>query len=128
MSVRRKPTRQATLPTLTEAKSDETEAPAVPSLRITDTDSPLEDGESTSHPLDGKLVTATDPYDATMPDELSIVAGETLRVIEAYDDDWCLAERVGRKKGRGIIPQMCIVEKGGVRPNMRFSAYKREMS
>ena len=102
MSTRRKPQRQDTAP----AAASEADAPIIPSLRITDTDSPLEDSKAPAHPLEGKLVTVVDQYDATyvssiprlhfaysdlllsMPDELGVTPGETLRVIEAYDDDW----------------------------------------
>jgi hypothetical protein len=122
MSTRRKPQRQDTAP----AAPSEADAPIIPSLRITDADSPLEDAKAPSHPLEGKLVTVVDQYDATMPDELGVIPGETLRVIEAYDDGWCLAERVGRKKGRGILPQIVVAEKGSLRANTRFSTLMRE--
>lgn len=109
MSTRRKPKQADTLA-----------MPDLPALRITDCDSPVE----TSLPLPGlagKLVSVVQAFDSTMPDELPVAVGETLRVLEVYDDDWCLAERIGRKKGRGILPQGCVSEKQLVEPQKRFS-------
>ncbi|KZV96220.1 hypothetical protein EXIGLDRAFT_733783 [Exidia glandulosa HHB12029] len=109
MSTRRRPN-QAQIPAV----------PDVPTFRVTDCDSPTE----TSSPLPtlaGKLVSVVSPFDSTMPDELPVAVGETLRVIEVYEDDWCLAERIGRKKGRGILPQNCVSEKQLVEPKKRFS-------
>jgi len=57
-----------------------------------------------------------------MPDELEVRLGETLRVLEMYADEWCLAERVGRgKRQRGVLPQFCVQDKEALVPRKRFS-------
>jgi len=38
------------------------------------------------------------------PDELTVAIGETVRVIEVFDDEWALVENSSGK--RGFIPQL----------------------
>lgn len=48
----------------------------------------------------------------SLDDELSIVLGETIRLLEEYEDQWCLVQRVGRKDAdKGIVPRFCLVER-----------------
>ncbi|EJD53120.1 hypothetical protein AURDEDRAFT_133932 [Auricularia subglabra TFB-10046 SS5] len=100
MSQRRRPNQAAAPP-----------VPDVPSVCVTDCDTPAGTSVPVAKKMEGKLVGVVATFESTMPDELPVAIGETLRVVEVYEDDWCLAERVGRKKGRGIVPQACIAEK-----------------
>ncbi|KAI0784402.1 hypothetical protein C8Q75DRAFT_736264 [Abortiporus biennis] len=51
----------------------------------------------------------------SLPDELRINLGETLRLIEEYEDEWCLVQRVGKSEDeRGVIPRFCLQERPDV--------------
>ncbi|KAI8982899.1 hypothetical protein BD414DRAFT_508615 [Trametes punicea] len=48
----------------------------------------------------------------SLADELTIKVGETLRMLEEYEDEWCLVERVGSRSGeRGVVPRFCLKER-----------------
>ena len=48
----------------------------------------------------------------TLADELSIKLGETIRLIEEYEDEWCLVQRVGKPDAeKGVIPRFCHQER-----------------
>ena len=55
-------------------------------------------------------------YVPSLSDELSIRLGETIRMIEEYEDEWCLVQRVGRTDERGVIPRFCLTERQEVIP------------
>lgn len=55
-------------------------------------------------------------YVPSLSDELPIRLGETIRMIEEYEDEWCLAQRVGRTEERGVIPRFCLTERQEVIP------------
>jgi len=56
-------------------------------------------------------------FDPSMEDELSVTVGETVRLVEEYEDEWCLVQRVGRLDAeRGVIPRFCLVERAEVVP------------
>ena len=48
----------------------------------------------------------------TLADELAIKVGEVILMLEEYEDEWCLVERVGKNAGdRGVIPRFCLCER-----------------
>ncbi|KAI0780395.1 hypothetical protein BD413DRAFT_463945 [Trametes elegans] len=48
----------------------------------------------------------------SLADELSVKIGETLRMLEEYEDEWCLVERLGsRSDERGVVPRFCLKER-----------------
>lgn len=55
-------------------------------------------------------------YVPSLNDELPIRLGETIRMIEEYEDEWCLAQRVGRTDERGVVPRFCLTERQEVIP------------
>lgn len=55
-------------------------------------------------------------YVPSLSDELPIRLGETIRMIEEYEDEWCLVQRVGRTEERGVIPRFCLTERQEVIP------------
>jgi hypothetical protein len=65
----------------------------------------------------------TTSFESTLPDELSLRAGETLRLIREFDDEWCLVQRVGRHTAeKGVVPRFCLSERPRVvRDYVRFS-------
>lgn len=68
------------------------------------------------NPLPRLMVVAT-TFTPTMEDELSIRTGETLRLLEQFEDEWCLVQRVGRADAeKGVIPRFCPKERPHVSP------------
>lgn len=58
----------------------------------------------------GMLVEHT--FVPSLADELAIKVGETLRMLEEYEDEWCLVERLGsRSNERGVVPRFCLKER-----------------
>jgi hypothetical protein len=55
-------------------------------------------------------------YIPSLSDELPIRLGETLRMIEEYEDEWCLVQRVRRTDQRGVIPRFCLIERPEINP------------
>jgi hypothetical protein len=43
----------------------------------------------------------------SLPDELSIANGETVRVLSVYDDGWALCEKMN-SGDKGVVPQECL--------------------
>ena len=61
-------------------------------------------------------MTVTVLYVPSLSDELPIRLGETIRMIEEYEDEWCLVQRVGRTDERGVIPRFCLTERQEIIP------------
>ena len=57
-------------------------------------------------------------YVPSLSDELPIRLGETIRMIEGYEDGWCLVQRVGRTDERGVIPRFCLIERQEIIPRI----------
>ncbi|KAI0076479.1 hypothetical protein K474DRAFT_1598041 [Panus rudis PR-1116 ss-1] len=56
------------------------------------------------------IVTCT--FVPSLPDELTIRVGESLRLLEEYEDEWCLVQRVGKPDAeKGVIPRFCLQER-----------------
>jgi len=65
-----------------------------------------------------RLMTVANAFDPSMEDELCVAVGETLRLLEEYEDEWCLAQRVGRIDAeKGVIPRFCLMERPEVVPS-----------
>jgi len=63
-------------------------------------------------------MTVANDFDATMDDELCVTAGEAVRLLEEYEDEWCLIQRVGRIDAeKGAIPRFCLMERPEVVPS-----------
>lgn len=56
-----------------------------------------------------RLMTVTDTFVPTLVDELTIALGESVRLIEEYRDEWCLAQRTTSTE-MGVIPRFCLQE------------------
>lgn len=61
-------------------------------------------------------MTVSTLYVPSLSDELPVRLGETIRMIEEYEDEWCLVQRVGRTDERGVIPRFCLVERQEIIP------------
>ncbi|VDB82875.1 unnamed protein product [Peniophora sp. CBMAI 1063] len=44
-------------------------------------------------------------------DEMLITLGENLRLLEIFEDQWCLVQRVGKLEGElGVVPTFCLAD------------------
>ncbi|KAK1224306.1 fus1 actin binding activity protein [Marasmius sp. AFHP31] len=44
--------------------------------------------------------------------EMLIHIGDTIRMVEEYDDEWCLVQRVGKPDApKGVVPRFCLTER-----------------
>ncbi|THH12042.1 hypothetical protein EW146_g7839 [Bondarzewia mesenterica] len=69
-----------------------------------------------------RLMTVATAFTPTMDDELLVRAGETLRLLEEFEDEWCLVQRVGRADAeKGVIPRFCLQERPRVVPPQRVT-------
>lgn len=57
-----------------------------------------------------QLVVVDSTFPPSLADELAIQVGEHLYLIEEYEDEWCLVQRVGSQE-KGVVPRLCVVEK-----------------
>lgn len=64
-----------------------------------------------------RLMSVVNSFDPSMEDELAISVGETIRILEEYEDEWCLVQRVGRIDAeKGVVPRFCLMERPDVVP------------
>ena len=52
-----------------------------------------------------------------LDDELSIVTGESVRVIAVYDDGWCKVRKLGPGEEEGVVPYECLGGPGAQGPS-----------
>jgi len=64
-----------------------------------------------------RLMTVATAYVPSLSDELPIKTGETVRMIEEYEDEWCLIQRVERPDDeKGVCPRLCLIERPEIIP------------
>uniref|UniRef100_A0A0W0GCH6 SH3 domain-containing protein n=1 Tax=Moniliophthora roreri TaxID=221103 RepID=A0A0W0GCH6_MONRR len=64
-----------------------------------------------------RLMTVINTFEPSLDDELLIQIGETIRLLEEYNDGWCLVQRIGKADSpRGVVPRFCLVERETVIP------------
>ncbi|KAK7019508.1 hypothetical protein R3P38DRAFT_2973894 [Favolaschia claudopus] len=64
-----------------------------------------------------RLMNVINSFIPTMEDELPIQIGDTLRLLEEYQDGWALVQRVGRIDApSGVVPRTCITDRERVIP------------
>ncbi|KAI0062352.1 hypothetical protein BV25DRAFT_677088 [Artomyces pyxidatus] len=82
---------------------------------------------SISNMLSGKpslprLMIVSTAFTPSRDDELAARAGETLRMLEEFEDQWCLVQRVGRSDAeKGVIPRFCLTERPSVVEKQRLT-------
>jgi hypothetical protein len=68
-----------------------------------------------------RLMAVVCTFTPNLTDELGVSVGEPLLLIEEYEDEWCLVQRVGKADAeRGVIPRFCLQE-APILPNRRTS-------
>ncbi|KAJ7137910.1 hypothetical protein C8R44DRAFT_728101 [Mycena epipterygia] len=64
-----------------------------------------------------RLMTVVNPFSPTLDDELPIQVGETVRILEEYQDGWALVQRIGRIDApKGVVPRTCITDRERIIP------------
>ena len=64
----------------------------------------------TAKPLP-RMMAVVCTFTPSLQDELSISVGEPVTLLEEYEDEWCLVQRVGKADSeRGVIPRFCLQE------------------
>ena len=59
-----------------------------------------------------RLMLVSTTFQPTRDDELAVRAGETLRLLKEFEDEWCLVQCVGRPNAeKGVVPRFCIVDR-----------------
>ncbi|KZT74617.1 hypothetical protein DAEQUDRAFT_720814 [Daedalea quercina L-15889] len=49
-------------------------------------------------------------FKPSLTDELLIKVGEKLKMLEEYEDEWCLVQRIGGDLQKGVVPRFCLRE------------------
>lgn len=63
-------------------------------------------GPATARTLDQPITTVVSTFITTLPDELAITVGESIRVLAEYDDGWALC--LNTRGEQGMIPMECL--------------------
>ncbi|KAF9556012.1 hypothetical protein CPC08DRAFT_599136, partial [Agrocybe pediades] len=51
-------------------------------------------------------------YIPTLSDELRVQVGDTVRVLQEYQDGWCFAQYVGKADApKGVVPLVCLEDR-----------------
>lgn len=59
-----------------------------------------------------RLMAVINTFTPSLEDEMSIRIGDTVRMIEEYNDGWCLVQRVGKSDSpKGVVPRFCLTER-----------------
>ena len=59
-----------------------------------------------------RLMNVIVPYNPTLPDELAVKVGDTVRLMQEYRDGWCFVQYVGKIDApRGVVPLICLEER-----------------
>jgi hypothetical protein len=73
-----------------------------------------------------RLMSVVTTFAPSLDDELAVKLGDTVRMVEEYQDGWCLVQRVGRIDApKGVVPRFCLQERRGVvpmAPHRKFSS------
>ncbi|TIA92680.1 hypothetical protein E3P99_00522 [Wallemia hederae] len=64
------------------------------------------------------------PYNAALPDELTIVPDQTIRVTRIYDDAWAAGQILGSSFREGAFPLVCVTVAEGAATSIHGSAPK----
>jgi hypothetical protein len=66
-----------------------------------------------------RMMTVVHTFEPTLTDELNIKVGDTVRMLEEYKDQWCLAQHIGSPDApRGVVPRFCLQERKRIIPGL----------
>jgi len=59
-----------------------------------------------------RLMNVVALFTPNLPDELHVKIGDTVRIIEEYQDGWCFAQFLGKRDApKGVVPLTCLQER-----------------
>ncbi|TFY62049.1 hypothetical protein EVG20_g6839 [Dentipellis fragilis] len=71
-----------------------------------------------------RLMDVASTFNPSREDELAVRVGEVLRLLEEFEDEWCLVQRVGPVDAeKGVIPRFCLQERRRTAPHRRFASH-----
>lgn len=71
-----------------------------------------------------RLVTVILDFTPSLADELAIKAGDTVRLLAEYEDQWCLVQQVGKADSqKGAVPQFCVQDRQDMIPTPQSSSF-----
>ena len=59
-----------------------------------------------------QIMVVTRTFMPNLDDELSIITGESVRIIAVYDDGWCKVRKLGAIEAEGVVPYECLGDLG----------------
>ncbi|KAF9484638.1 hypothetical protein BDN70DRAFT_872151 [Pholiota conissans] len=66
-----------------------------------------------------RMMTVVAPYTPTLADELNVIVGDTVRLLQEYQDGWGFVQFVGKGDApKGVVPLVCLQERKRVVPAM----------
>ncbi|KIJ64609.1 hypothetical protein HYDPIDRAFT_111987 [Hydnomerulius pinastri MD-312] len=105
----------------------QTSTPSVPLSPLVAAENPFADP---AKPEFADIETICRPFTPSLEDELAVLPGDRVRVMQVFDDGWAFVEKMGgaglERNDRGLIPVDCLREAGQALP--AFLAQKRVSS
>ena len=59
-----------------------------------------------------QIMVVTHTFMPNIDDELSIITGQSVRIIAVYDDGWCKVRKLGAVEAEGVVPYKCLGDLG----------------
>ncbi|KAF5330773.1 hypothetical protein D9619_005308 [Psilocybe cf. subviscida] len=67
-----------------------------------------------------RMMTVSAAYTPTLPDELRVTVGDTVRLLQEYKDGWGFAQYVGKiDSPKGVVPMVCLQERRRMVPSIQ---------
>jgi SH3 domain len=77
-------------------------------VNAVDTAGPIPINASVAPPAGQQILVVKRTFAPSLPDELPIVTGESVRVLAVFDDGWCRARKLGPGGEEGVVPYECL--------------------
>lgn len=69
-----------------------------------------------------RLMTVIDTFTPNLDDELPVKIGDTVRMLEEFQDGWCTVQHLGKyNAARGAVPKLCLQERRSIVPTRKIS-------
>jgi hypothetical protein len=66
------------------------------------------------------MMTVAAAYTPTLPDELRVTVGDTVRLLQEYKDGWGFVQYVGKiDSPKGVVPMVCLQERRRMVPSIQ---------
>lgn len=78
---------------------------------------PFASREDNSAKTTPRMMNVVSYFTPTLADELRVQVGDTVRVLEEYQDGWCFVQYVGKADApKGVVPLVCLEERSRMVP------------